>query len=725
MILQNFAAFVMTIALVNAVSAQPTEVTIDSLNVTQVGSVVLAEEGFQVVSDLYVAGSHAYVGGIDDGSGGALFIVDISQPANMRKVAEVTTDGPALDVKVDDGLAVVAMQGGSFGGIVVIDVTDPSMPQVLSQVSQPGGVHNLFLYKQRAYLAHAATPGLTILDLSDPSMPVQTGHWDNDTGFTNVVHDVFVRDDLAFISDFGNPGGLVILSLADPDNPVTISSVAAPEGTHSAWYERDHVYFSQEFGGWQRLLHIVDLSDPRRPVELPTFRARQSQPGQIAGAHNPWAEGDRLYWAYYDGGVRVFDISRPDRPVEIGYHTGPYSWGVQLHDDGLIYSTDMFNHRLMAFQFHEPGQMIVDASVTPGVAVFGQTLRVSVTATTATSPHGDGSGVASVTATFLDTDLPSVALHDDGGEADGLAGDGVFAARFSLPAGLPSGAYRIRVELMDTSGLIYPFDLSFDLFPAGDLVVLDEVFPVGWEVEAKGGAETPEFTSDGPVFRGQRAAAFQVDPASFVGWNVIFTPPQPVRLFGYRALRFAFHPGDTEGNALNLVVGGRSAKLVTRNNDGLVDGSLQEWQEVELLLSDLEVTEPIGAISFNGSLSGTFYLDDLRLVSDGPSPITAVIESRDQSMPGSFSLFQNYPNPFNPETTIRFDLPQSQEIELAVYNLTAQRVATLVHGRREAGSYSVQWDGRNDDGLELASGVYFYRLTAAEQVETRKLLLLR
>jgi hypothetical protein len=102
MILQNFAAFVMTIALANAVSAQPTEVAIDSLNVTQVGSVVLAEEGLQVISDLYVAGSHAYVGGIDDGSGGALFIVDISQPANMRKVAEVTTDGPALDVKVDD-----------------------------------------------------------------------------------------------------------------------------------------------------------------------------------------------------------------------------------------------------------------------------------------------------------------------------------------------------------------------------------------------------------------------------------------------------------------------------------------------------------------------------------------------------------------------------------------------------------------------------------------------
>jgi len=88
-------------------------------------------------------------------------------------------------------------------------------------------------------------------------------------------------------------------------------------------------------------------------------------------------------------------------------------------------------------------------------------------------------------------------------------------------------------------------------------------------------------------------------------------------------------------------------------------------------------------------------------------------------------LEQNHPNPFNPETTIRFGLPQSQEIELAIYNLAAQRVATLVQGHREAGSYSVRWDGVTDAGLELASGVYFYRLRAGERVETRKLLLLR
>ncbi len=105
--------------------------------------------------------------------------------------------------------------------------------------------------------------------------------------------------------------------------------------------------------------------------------------------------------------------------------------------------------------------------------------------------------------------------------------------------------------------------------------------------------------------------------------------------------------------------------------------------------------------------------------------ITAVVEVRDEWLPQSFTLSQNYPNPFNPQTTLRFDLPRSEEIDLAVYNLTGQKVATLAHGLREAGAYTLRWDGRDDDGRALASGVYLYRLTAGDRAATRKLLLLR
>ena len=97
----------------------------------------------------------------------------------------------------------------------------------------------------------------------------------------------------------------------------------------------------------------------------------------------------------------------------------------------------------------------------------------------------------------------------------------------------------------------------------------------------------------------------------------------------------------------------------------------------------------------------------------------------EEALPAAFTLLQNYPNPFNSDTVIRFALPTSEDVELAIFNLTGQKVAIPVEGVREAGTYTVRWDGRDDNGRELASGVYLYRLRTGgkKQMETRKLVL--
>jgi len=95
-------------------------------------------------------------------------------------------------------------------------------------------------------------------------------------------------------------------------------------------------------------------------------------------------------------------------------------------------------------------------------------------------------------------------------------------------------------------------------------------------------------------------------------------------------------------------------------------------------------------------------------------------------LPPEFTLGPNYPNPFNSTTIIPYALAKSHTVTLQIYTLLGQKIRTLVQGAREVGSYSVRWDGQDDDGRELASGVYLYRLWAGQQqVETRKLLLLR
>ena len=95
------------------------------------------------------------------------------------------------------------------------------------------------------------------------------------------------------------------------------------------------------------------------------------------------------------------------------------------------------------------------------------------------------------------------------------------------------------------------------------------------------------------------------------------------------------------------------------------------------------------------------------------------------TLPASFDLDQNYPNPFNPTTDISFSLPSAANVSLRVYNLLGQEVATVVDGDMGAGVHTVTWDGSNDGGAQVSSGIYFYRLVAGDYTATRKMMLLK
>ncbi|MFZ0389224.1 MAG: M14 family zinc carboxypeptidase [Calditrichia bacterium] len=96
-----------------------------------------------------------------------------------------------------------------------------------------------------------------------------------------------------------------------------------------------------------------------------------------------------------------------------------------------------------------------------------------------------------------------------------------------------------------------------------------------------------------------------------------------------------------------------------------------------------------------------------------------------EMLPAEYRLAQNYPNPFNPETVLEYQIPQAGEVRLEIYNVQGQRVRTLVNGWRAAGQYEVKWDGKGEQGLSAASGLYFYRLQAGEFISVKRMLLLK
>ncbi|MBU8920231.1 MAG: VCBS repeat-containing protein, partial [Bacteroidales bacterium] len=140
-------------------------------------------------------------------------------------------------------------------------------------------------------------------------------------------------------------------------------------------------------------------------------------------------------------------------------------------------------------------------------------------------------------------------------------------------------------------------------------------------------------------------------------------------------------------------------------------------------------------IALGEDVEYTFYLDSRDYVATeeetrfrivlGSESFVQEEAARLSEMPGQAALYQNYPNPFNPSTIIRYDIAESGMVSLRIYNVTGALVKVLEARHRDRGRYEVGWNGENNRGEQISSGIYFYRLTAPGYSRTRKMVLIR
>lgn len=95
------------------------------------------------------------------------------------------------------------------------------------------------------------------------------------------------------------------------------------------------------------------------------------------------------------------------------------------------------------------------------------------------------------------------------------------------------------------------------------------------------------------------------------------------------------------------------------------------------------------------------------------------------TIPVNYNLSQNYPNPFNPSTSIRYSLPTASKVVIKIYDIMGREVRTVVNEEKNVGTYTAQWNGRNNDGVTVSSGIYLYRIHAGNYIETRKMTLVK
>ncbi len=308
---------------------------LDSLDITirprnglegQFRMVGSADAGPRLASDIWVHGNVAYTGTwrwvTVDGKqlfGDRLYVWDISQPPNPTRIDSVIVEARTVnDVKIraDGQLAVITHEISDDGlnGITLLDTTDPRHPRVITRYTDnlAEGVHNVWIDGDLLYVVRDGFgTGLQILDISDPAHPMELGRFYAGSSF---LHDVYVRDGLAFLSHWD--AGLVILDVGNgmaggsPANPVELGRVLTAGGnTHNAWYwpEAGYVFVGEEVdsGAPPGAMHVVDVSDMSNPREVASFYIESWTP------HNFWLDEAEaiLYMAWYGEGLIALDVS--------------------------------------------------------------------------------------------------------------------------------------------------------------------------------------------------------------------------------------------------------------------------------------------------------------------------------------------------------------------------------------------------------------------------------
>jgi len=123
------------------------------------------------------------------------------------------------------------------------------------------------------------------------------------------------------------------------------------------------------------------------------------------------------------------------------------------------------------------------------------------------------------------------------------------------------------------------------------------------------------------------------------------------------------------------------------------------------------------AVSFSSSSPSGIYVIE--------SSQQTALSVGSESIPKSFSLSQNYPNPFNPTTNISFTLPTKSFVKLRIYSILGSEIKELINSNFEAGNYSIVWDGKNNEGNKVSSGIYLYKFESEYGIMTKKMNLLK
>lgn len=591
----------------------------------------------------------------------SVYSIDISDPYHPSFMDELNLGTDLLNQQVLNGNLLYVET--SSQGLKLIDVSDPSNLTLSGSSSYLSGARFCI---QGDYLYGVTSSSLKILNISDPGSISFAGS----LPLTGYPQDLAVQGNIAYVARMSTDGGMQTIDISNPSSPVDISIY--PGNFQHIKVNSNYVYltFSSEFT-------ILDASDS----SAVTYKGGFEMPGFVSQVT---ASGNYLYAG--SNGLRVIDISDSTHPVQTGYLDLYGDLTAMAGDSLLIYCPLSMgaSNNVYTINVSDPSDpQVLDNFTCPvmtvDLAVKGNLVFVAC--------WWDGVRVFDISDP---SNIVQIA-HTMGWTQGGIPGETFCYAQ----AIAVEGNYLYIVDYgpfseEDTYGL-YILDVSDPANP-----VLANRFqgitghPV--DIAVKG---TVIYSADG--YGGVEAIDVS-DPLNPSSLSYVNLPD------GATGITVE----DNFAYASNYIMGGVEVMDIKDPADMQLTG----WYKPSGCFA-LSAASQEGRIFIADGLGGIQIYRNLLVT----PPISV---AQDAGHLSGYELSSNYPNPFNPSTVINYQLPEAGNVELKIYDVLGREVAVLVNGFKNAGHYSIRFDGKN-----FAAGVYIYRLKAGSFTSSRKMLLLK
>ncbi len=693
----------------------------DPADPMMIGGTAVAQDawGLDVEGDLlYVAD------GID-----GVRIFDISLPASPVQIGHYDVGGSAIavEVLVEGDLAYVCYHSA---GLVILDVEDPTNPAGAGEMGYAATISNITLAWPHAYLS-GELGGLFIVDVKTPSTPITLGSYDTD----EYVVDVALAGDVAYIADY--TGDLLVLDVSDLSAPTLLGDLSMSGSTFGIEVSGNYAFLANWTGG----LAVVDISDP----SLPTLLYTQSTSGY---ARDLALFGEQVGLYTYNGRFEIHEVFQDEVMLDqaIGQSHSVDGGAEDVITRARLTSTETsgVDWEISAWGSYNWGLIPSDQSWTriaqPGSDLFW---RANLSFDGEINPTVSDLGLQ-----WLNDFAPISSISDVPDDQGGRV-----ALRMT----------RSGYDFVDeTEFLIHNYNVWLRV---DDILLRESVLTDGELLESWGdgvsllGLGENEYLLRGSGERGSMPPgvwasaggfpAMQQDEYAFVAetladstdagthWSVFCVTAHTDSPVNW----YASHP-DSTYSLDNLAPNVPSGFAVDHDPYGVTNLSWDESEDEDFRYfrvyrgtsEDFEIgpeylvqetidtawTDEAGGPSFFYKITA---LDFAGNESDPALPDQVV--GVDESAPTALALHPNLPNPFNPSTEIRFDLPKSAEVRLAVYDVSGRVVRELASERLEAGVHLYTWKGRDEAGAPMASGIYFSVLSAEGRTLRQKMVLLK